>query len=78
MSLIRVADPSKKFLDGNSDYKHGRNDGFSEGWNAVVDDLEHVGWLNKIGDNWVYFHGTADPREVHDNGKPFKKVYVTK
>lgn len=41
--------------------------------NAVI----HVGWRNLLGNGkWAYFDGVLDPREVHDNGKTWEKVYV--
>lgn len=36
----------------------------------------HVAWRNQISDQWVYFPSTYDPRNAHDNGKPYEKVYV--
>ena len=37
---------------------------------------KHVGWFNEIGGKLCYLHGTFDPREVHDNGKPYLKAYT--
>lgn len=42
-----------------------------------ADGWAHVAWRNQIIDGWLYFNGTDDPRDVHDNGRPYEKVYVS-
>lgn len=48
-------------------------------WQAKLDAIsaasgKAVAWRNWIGEKWAYFD--ADPREVHDNGKPVEALYL--
>lgn len=33
-----------------------------------------VAWRNWVGQSWAYFDGDDDPRDVHDNGKPYQRL----
>lgn len=37
---------------------------------------EPAAWRQVIGEHWHYTHGPADPREVHDAGKPCEALFT--
>lgn len=42
---------------------------------------KHIGWFMTLGEDaekrFAYLEGTRDPREAHDNGKPYYKAIIT-